>query len=650
MSHSSCPSSLFSTLHLHLSLTLDFSTQIARGYVENTLLLASDASVLFFDSFHLSLLRVLFRVRCMCDRVDTEKIGWKKIGWKKMNTELNTELNTENMNTELNTENSGWEEWIEGCFHVRSISPALGDVVEVELGRVVEAGNIVEVRMEYETRKEGAGLQWLTEEQANGKPFVYSQGQAILARTYVPCQDNPEVKFPYSASIRVPKHLVALCSGMPTGTEDDGEWKIYSYVQIKPIASYLIAVVAGDLKCGRIGPRSSVWAQPHLLDAAIKEFDDVERFIQAGEKLLGVKYDWGIFDVCVLPGKAFPYGGMENCCVTFLSSALITGDKSLTNVLCHEIVHSWAGNLVTNSNWSDFWLNEGFDVYIERMILGEISGSEVHRHFEILIGYNELLKTIEDLQSTPEFAKLQPEMTGIDPDDAFSKIPYEKGSLFLFFIEYLLGSRDLMTEWLKCYFSDFNGKSLNTEQMRAHFEAHFVHVLGADSAASFFAKINWQDWLKNPGLPSFDPNSVCNRSLVLNCEVVASNWFHNKAVSANDLVSFSPKQVMFFLDLLMAESLSEEQLFKMNKFYSFSSVGNVEISVRWLLLNLKNNNTSCLPDVVTFLGKHGRGLYVKPLFLELFRLNPGLAEEVFERNSETCHSVIRSFCRGVLSK
>lgn len=306
----------------------------------------------------------------------------------------------------------------------------LGQPLKIDVSSVA-APNFA-VRVHYSTTPESSGIQWFEPEQTQGKkhPYVYTQCEAILARTLLPCQDTPEVKCPYSISLTLPAPLVAACSGTfregenPT-KEANGDLT-YHYVQKLPIPTYLIAVVAGALKKAAIGPRSSVWTEAEWIDRAVYEFSsDTEAFIQAGEKLTGIPYTWGVYDVVVLP-SAFPFGGMENPQLTFLSSSLLAGDRSLTNVVAHEIAHSWAGNWVTNSNWCDFWLNEGFCVYLERLILGEVFKSQEYRFFEMSIGYQDLKKTVADIGETHEYTKLRLNLTGIDPDDAFSKIPYEK--------------------------------------------------------------------------------------------------------------------------------------------------------------------------------------------------------------------------------
>jgi len=400
-----------------------------------------------------------------------------------------------------------------------------------------------------------------------------------------------------------------------------------------------------------VGPRSSVWSEKHLIQASQHEFSkDTEKFILAAEKVTGVSYDWGTYDMVVLPG-AFPYGGMENPNLTFLSSSLLAGDHSLTNVVAHEITHSWSGNYVTNSSWSDFWLNEGFTVYIERMILGEVHG-EKYRSFEILCGYNDLKKTVHDLEQHghKEWTKLTPNLVGVDPDDAFSKIPYEKGSLFLLHIEQLVGGQAAMRGWLKSYFTDFRNQSVNTKKMQEHLLNYFK---------SKNLNIDWKTWLEGEGLPSFDPNTFIDRSMVTDCELLAKKWMEEdgKSCSKEDISKFLAKQTMYFLDNIITSQTSKsskipnkmapDTLQRLDTLYGLSQSKNVEINFRYLMLSLKNDHRGALPVAAAFLSRHGRGLYVKPLFAELKRVDNDYAKQVYRTNKEFYHSVIHNYCMGL---
>jgi len=251
-------------------------------------------------------------------------------------------------------------------FTLSQHHPKLGHCLKIPIPpKKRSKSQIFSVRIYYSTTSKSSGIQWLESHQTAGKkhPFLFTQCEAILARTLVPCQDTPSVKAPYQIKVSVPFPLVAACSGHQTKNspiwEDDGHLT-YEYQQPIPIPSYLIAIVVGKLVKAPLGPRTNVWTEPELLEASVKEFGpETELYVNTAEELIGFPYIWGTYDIVVLPAS-FPYGGMENPNLTFLSSSLITGDRSLTDVVAHEIAHSWTGNLVTNATWTDFWLNEGF--------------------------------------------------------------------------------------------------------------------------------------------------------------------------------------------------------------------------------------------------------------------------------------------------
>eukprot|EP00697_Spironema_sp_BW2_P004061 gnl/Spiro4/15473_TR8329_c0_g1_i1.p1 gnl/Spiro4/15473_TR8329_c0_g1~~gnl/Spiro4/15473_TR8329_c0_g1_i1.p1 ORF type:complete len:631 (-),score=182.25 gnl/Spiro4/15473_TR8329_c0_g1_i1:100-1947(-) len=532
-------------------------------------------------------------------------------------------------------------------------SSSIGFHLQIPLASPGVKGRVVRFRIHSSTTPQSGGIQWLSAEQTTGKkhPFMFTQFEAILARTMIPCQDTPAVKTPYTISVTCPSPLVAACSGIAVGDRvlnDDGSIT-YSYRQTNPIPAYLIAIVCGKIAKAQVGPRSSVWSEPELLEKCVHEFSaETESFVAAGEHITGVSYDWGVYDMVILPGS-FPYGGMENPNLTFLNAALLAGDRSLTNVVAHEITHSWAGNYVTNSSWTDFWLNEGFTVYIERLILGHVRHSEAYRHFEALCGYNDLIKTVERYGATHEFTKLQPNLTGIDPDDAFSKIPYEKGSLFLLYLEtQIVGSVDLMKQWLHSYFTTFRNRSLSTADMRAHFLKFF------EGKVSKLGQIDWDAWLHAPGLPAFDPNTVLDRSLTVGCHALADKWIKHggEGTSPSDLNGFQAKQIMFFLDLILTTPgvmpFAHNLLEKLDQTYNLSSSTNVETSFRWLMLALSSNYTAVLPAVAAFLAKNGRGLYVRPMFAVLNTVDHAFAVRVYHENHSFYHSVIHSMYDDVL--
>jgi len=353
----------------------------------------------------------------------------------------------------------------------------------------------------------------------------------------------------------------------------------------------------------------------------------------------------------VLPA-AFPYGGMENPNLTFLSASLLAGDRSLTNVVAHEITHSWAGNYTTNSSWSDFWLNEGFTVYIERMILGRIHNSSAYRDFESLCGYKDLVKTVNDVGADAEFTKLRPNLIDVDPDEAFSKIPYEKGSLFLRYLESKVGGLEAMQRWLKTYFHDYRFKSLSTEEMKKHFLHHFSTI--EKVPAETLNALQWTEFLDKPGLPPFDPTNVFDSSLTQKCVALAEKWMKEDGAgaTASDLQGFQAKQTMFFLDTLITKGvpMKHDILAKLESTYQLTSSPNVEIVFRYLVLSVKSKAAHVIPQVGTFLGKYGRGLYVLPLYRALIEYDWQQAHSVFTQHKPFYHLVIRGAIDGMLKK
>jgi len=407
--------------------------------------------------------------------------------------------------------------------------------------------------------------------------------------------------------------------------------------------SYLLAMVVGDLECREIGPRSKIYAEPQMVEAAQAEFQGIveEYIVTAQEVVGGSEYVWGSYNVALLP-SSFAYGGMENPNCTFMSASLIAGDRSLTTTLAHEIVHSWTGNLVTNAYWKDFWLNEGFTRYIERRILGCMYG-EAFRSLLLVVGYNDLLKNVEMLmkQGTPGLTSLEPDITATDPDDAFSRVPYEKGSLFLFYLEGVVGGPEAMTDWLRSYIHDFGYKSIETADFKAHFSKHFRNKEGVQN-------IDWEHWLKGEGLPNFDLAAAIDGSLLQQCRELADGWLAvgKDEVSVPDIFTgFKAQQVMVFLDNLInatneGRAPSHTALASMDSRYGLSSTRNVEVLYRWCLLGCKAGWPACVPRVTEFLASHGRGAYVKPLYMAFHTFKAEIAKATFEQHREFYMPVI----------
>lgn len=532
----------------------------------------------------------------------------------------------------------------------------LGEALEVTFGAPLAKGTSAVVKISYSTTEGAGGLQWLAPEQTTGgnHPFVFTQFQAIQARTGLPCMDTPSSKTPFSARLTVAEPLVALTSGQPV-LNADGSRKVehangkatYFYDQTLPVPVYLIAIVAGALESAKVGPRSEIFAEAKLLPAAVKEFgDDLERYIQTTEKLLNIPYLWKTYNVAILP-YSYAYGGMENVCLTFLNAALLVGDRSLVDVAAHEIAHSWSGNDATNATWLDFWLNEGFTMYLERLILGATENEE-YRKFQIMLGYLDLVQTVEFLKDEPDsYRSLQPNTVGTDPDDAFSIVPYEKGCLFVFFLEQVVGGKEAMCGWLHELYTQYQFKTYTTADLKKSFLAYFTkHGVSAEKLAT----IDWDHWTTHPGLPNWNPTETLKTSLGDAAIALANKWLVAADdatlvdAKAEDIAHFKPAQIMYFVDTLSTadKRLSVATLEKLEQTYHLFHSNNPEIAYRILVLALKAAVPSVVPAVVAFVAKQGRGRYAKPVYSAFKDAHPELAKSTYTKYRNTYQAVIRN--------
>jgi len=350
---------------------------------------------------------------------------------------------------------------------------------------------------------------------------------------------------------------------------------------------------------------------------------------------------------------AFPYGGMENPQLTFVNAGLLVGDRSLVDVVAHEICHSWSGNLVTNSTWTDFWLNEGFTMYLERHLLAKVIGGEDYRKFHIFLGYKELVRTSADLieAGESEFTKLQPDLRGVDPDDAFSIIPYEKGCLFLFHLELKVGGPEKFLAWISALYHTFRRGNFDSAQMKSHFLNYFSDKVDKETLSS----IQWDHWLHDVGMPKFDPTEHLTNKYSKDCNALTKNWVESDGgnFSAKDIEHFKPSQVMFCLDELVSSTampLSAEKIAKIENAYHFSTSNNVEISNRMIQICLKSKHVDShmMATIDKFLGDHGRMRYIKPVFLNLQKVNHQKAVELWNKHKPRYHSVLHNIFESKL--
>jgi leukotriene-A4 hydrolase len=520
-----------------------------------------------------------------------------------------------------------------------------GSALKIRLDRKPKLGETVEVEIDLETTSSCTALQWLTPAQTSNKkyPYMFSQCQAIHARSIFPCQDTPDVKATFDFSIRSPLPVIASGIGDKNNPRSAADTlQTYKFHQSVPIPSYLFAIASGDIATAPVGPRSAVATGPDELKRCKWELEeDTEKFLKAAESLV-FPYAWGEYNVLVLP-PSFPYGGMENPVYTFATPTIISGDRQNVDVIAHELSHSWSGNLVSNASWEHFWLNEGWTTYLERRIQALVHGGDQWRDFSAIIGWKALTDSIEQFGQEHEFTKLITDLKGKDPDDAFSSIPYEKGFTFLYYIEKLIG-RPNFDRFIPHYFETWRGKSLDSYE----FKATLLDFFEDDTAVSAkLTEIDWDTWFYKPGYP---PKPDFDTSLVDVAYQLAERWEDAKpySPSSSDIDGWSANQVVVFLErvLAFAEPLPVQKVEQMGSVYSLSDTTNVEVSARYYQVAMASGDPSIKGQVSALLGRVGRMKFVRPLYRGLIKLDYELAVDTFERNKDFYHPI----CRAMVAK
>lgn len=508
-----------------------------------------------------------------------------------------------------------------------------------ELGESVEyLGNALKVKIEpgttrvsiwYTTSKDAAALQWLNPQQTAGKqyPFLFTQSQAILARTWIPCQDSPGVRFTYNATVAVPKELLALMSAEnPQEKSPEGK---YHFKQPHAIPSYLMALAVGDLQFKSVDNRTGVYAEPVTLDKAAWEFADMEKMVDAAEKIYGT-YKWGRYDVLVLP-PSFPFGGMENPVLTFATPTVIAGDRSLVSLIAHELAHSWSGNYVTNATWNDFWLNEGFTTYFERRIVEAVYGKDEAKMQEYL-GYQSLKETVKEIGETSDDTRLKINFDGRDPDEGVTDIAYEKGYFFLRTIEEAVG-RQRFDSFLNEYFEKHAFQSVTTEQ--------FIEDLKSGLLASepkLADKIQIDTWIFKPGIPANIPPVGSAKFKAID-SLVAGLGSKTQVAGLSKKIT-TANELQYFLKAL-PDSLGLNDMAVLDKEFGFTKSGNSEVQAAWYKLAIRHQYKPAYPAIEKFLTEVGRRKFLMPLYKEMVSTPEGKewAKRVYARARPNYHSV-----------
>jgi leukotriene-A4 hydrolase len=514
----------------------------------------------------------------------------------------------------------------------------LGQKLEIALPK--NSSKSSQISIVYQTTQACSALQWLPPSQTAGKkhPYLFTQCQAIHARSLVPCQDRCGVKMTYKAKVTVPKWATCVMSALLQDTTDEDSAKVYTWDQPVPISSYLLALAVGDLTKKDISQRCAIWSEPSLVDAAANEFAETEEFLKIAEDLAGKPYVWGRYDLLCLP-PSFPYGGMENPCLTFVTPTLLAGDRSLADVVAHEIAHSWTGNLVTNATWDHFWLNEGWTTWFQRKIMARIKKNPKFLDFDAIDGRKHLQDAMEEM--SPENTRLVLDIGDEDPDDSYSAVAYEKGFTLLLYLERLVGS-EAFEAFFQAYVARFASHILTSDDFKEFFMKHFE---GNEKAKA----VDWDAWFYNKGMPAELPE--LDQSLALDSQNLANIWFSvdrdsKPPPTQNDMSTWSSLQITCFLDALQIKTgdkkpLKISTLKAMDGLYHFAESRNSEVLYRYCELAIPAEDSSILPVVVRFITTQGRMKFTRPLYRALYKSKMGkdLAVTTFLKHKDFYHPI-----------
>jgi aminopeptidase N len=517
---------------------------------------------------------------------------------------------------------------------VGAVDPNLGAPMTITL-----TPGLRRIVIEYETGPDATALQWLSPAQtASGKPYLFTQGESIYTRTWIPTQDSPGIRQTYDARISVPMGLSAVMSAerlTPAGVPFDGQtivngppYHTFHFRMTHPIPCYLFALAVGELEFRSTGPRTGVWSEPSVVDAAAAEFVDMDKMLRTAEALYG-PYRWGRYDVLVLP-PSFPFGGMENPTLTFATPTILAGDRSLVNVITHELAHSWSGNLVTNGVWADSWLNEGFTTYIEGRISEALYGKE-----QVAMADSLAWAQIQTaLRTLPPDATRLHQLANVGPEDSSSAINYSKGALFLRTIEGVIG-RQAIDAYLRSYFDRHAFQPMTTEGFLADFRAHVVR-----GNAALETRLQLNAWAYDPGLPSnaVEPHAAAFDRVAE--QVTAFNA--GGAASALPWANWGTYERQRFLQTLPRPTPAA-RLDELDHTLHLSALGNDEVLFDWLILCIRSNYETASPAIETFVTRQGRAKYVVPVYRALMRQpawGPLLAHSIYARARPGYHPLV----------
>jgi aminopeptidase N len=512
--------------------------------------------------------------------------------------------------------------WAPTTFALGADDRNLGSKLEITL-----PAGATKVKIAYSTSPGAEGLQWLDAGQTAGKrqPFMYSQNQAINARSMAPVQDTPAIRMTYSATVRTPKELLAVMSAEQDKGPRDGD---YRFSMPQPVPAYLLAIAVGDIDFRPVSETIGVYGEPEIVEAAAREFSDTPKMEAATSALYG-PYRWGRYDLLVLP-PSFPFGGMENPRLSFLTPTLIAGDKSLVGTVAHELAHSWSGNLVTNATWRDAWLNEGVTSYVENRVMEEIFGVD-RAVMELSLSLGDLKAEIAALER-PELSQLQLPGDLKHPDDAFSDVAYVKGQFFLRFLEQRFG-RAAFDPFLRSWFDAYAFKPATTDNFR---DFLMKNLVASKPDAATEEEID--EWLYGQGVPEtlVPPVSTAFETVA----TTLTTWLEGSGpASAISTAGWTTQEWLHFINAI-PDDVGASRLKELDFEFDLSTSANAEIAFAWYQKAIKANYAPALPAIESFLMRVGRGKFIYPLYQSLAEHGErARAERVFEKSRALYHPI-----------
>jgi aminopeptidase N len=511
-------------------------------------------------------------------------------------------------------------------FELGPLDSVKGQALKISLPPGSQTGKEFQLRIEYQTGAEASAIMWLPPELTAGgqHPFMFTQSQSIHARSWVPLQDSPSVRFTYEATIHTPPELLALMSAdNDPHARRNGE---YRFRMPQPIPSYLLALAVGNVYFEPFGEDSGVYAEPEVLPAAAWEFADTQAMLDTAEAIYG-PYQWGRYDLLILP-PSFPFGGMENPRLSFITPSVLAGDRSLVSMIAHELAHSWSGNLVSNRTWRDIWLNEGTTSYLEARLMEVLYGKE-RADEERLLTYQSLL---EDLETVPaDMQALAPVFETGDPDEGQQGMEYAKGQLLLEHLEALYG-REIFDRYMAEYFDHFAFQAISTEQFLEYIEQRLLKAY-----PGIYSRTQLEEWLYAPGIPA--SVTVPNSKNLEETSAMATAWSMGE-LSAVELPvqEWSPQAMVWFIKALPRD-LGEGQLRELDKTLGLSVSRNAEIARAWFIEVASRKHRPAYDDMRLHLGRYGRTRLVRPVYQALIKNGEDrdFAEEVFTAERDNYH-------------